>query len=66
MWSGQVFHTAYLYDWLNRMHTMSPQFFKKLLALEIRDTSLERSQYEKFEENDEEADDENLYGGSLL
>jgi len=48
------------------MHTMSPQFFKKLLALEIRDTSLERSQYEKFEENDEEADDENLYGGSLL
>jgi len=45
---------------------MSPQFFKKLLALEIRDTSLERSQYEKFEENDEEADDENLYGGSLL
>jgi hypothetical protein len=66
MWCGQVFRKAYLYEWFNRTNTKSPQFFKKLLSLEKHDASLERSQYEKFEENYEETDVEHLYGGSLL
>ncbi|SRR6266536_2701822 len=65
-WSGEVFHTIYIYEWFNRMHAKSPQFFKKLLSLEIRDTSLEPSQYGKFEDNYDKPDDGSLYGGSLL